>query len=54
MTASRPERPVTRAEEIALAEARDLPPRLDSANRRDPLADLAERERDLHPEGGTR
>lgn len=40
MTVHRSERPATRAEEVAIAEARDLPPRTDGADRREPLADV--------------
>lgn len=49
MTVQRPDRPVTRAEEIALAEAHDLPARLDGADRREPLAKVLEAERELDP-----
>ena len=41
--------PVSRAAEIALAEARDLPPRPDDTDRREPLADAvkAQESKDL-------
>lgn len=38
MTAQRPDRPVTVREEVALAETRDLPPRVDGVERLDPIA----------------
>jgi hypothetical protein len=52
MTAQRPDRPVTLAEELALAEARDLPPRLADAHRT-PIAERAE-EYDTGAESGPR
>lgn len=49
MTVQRPDRPINRTEELALAEARDLPPRLDGASRGEPLAKILEAERELDP-----
>jgi hypothetical protein len=53
MTAQRPDRPVTRAEEIALAEASDLPPRLDGRDRLEPVG-AEDRARPLGLEGARR
>lgn len=54
MTVQRPDRPLTRAEEIALAESRDLPPHADGTDRRTPIAKVLEGERLLDPKGPRR
>lgn len=54
MTVNRPDRPSSRAEELALAEARDLPPRVDGVDQRDSIAKRLEAERELDPRRGGR